>query len=34
MIIIMRFAEKNVFGPKYIDIYKFWGFAGGGGWVG
>ena len=26
MIIIMIFGE-NVFGPKYIDIYQFWGFA-------
>ena len=29
MIIIMRFCENNVLGPKYIDIYKFWGFIGG-----
>ena len=28
MIIIMRFGENNVLGPKYINIYTFWGFAG------
>ena len=27
----MRFGENNVFGPKYIDIYQFRGFVGGGG---
>ena len=31
MIIIMRFGEKNVLGPKYIDIYLFQGFVGRGG---
>ena len=25
VIIIMRFIENNVLGPKYIYIYKFWG---------
>ena len=32
-IIIMRFSENNVLGPKYIDIYQFWRFVGGGGVV-
>ena len=31
VIIIRRFAENNILGPKYIDIYKFGGLAGGGG---
>ena len=30
VLIIMRFREDNVLGLKYIDIYKFWGFVGGG----
>ena len=30
MTIIMIFGENNVLGPKYIDIYQFWGFVGGG----
>ena len=30
MIIIMRSDENNVLGPKYIDIYQFWGVVGGG----
>ena len=29
MIIIMRFGENNVLGPKYIDIYEFRGVRGG-----
>ena len=29
MMIIMRFGENNVFGPKYIDIYEFRGVWGG-----
>ena len=29
MKIIMRFGENNVLGPKYIDIYEFWGVWGG-----
>ena len=29
MIIIMRFGENNVLGPKYIDIYEFGGGTGG-----
>ena len=29
MIIIMRFGE-NVLGPKYINIYEFWGLGTGG----
>ena len=29
MIIIMRFGENNVFGPKYIDICQFQRLAGG-----
>ena len=28
MIIIMRFGENNVLGPKYIDIYDFGRFGG------
>ena len=28
-IIIMRFGEDNVLGPKYIDIYEFRGVQGG-----
>ena len=28
MIIIMRFGENNVSGPKYIDIYQVQGLAG------
>ena len=28
MIIIMRFDENNVLGPKYINIYQFWGWEG------
>ena len=27
VIIITRFGENNVLGPKNIDIYQFWGFA-------
>ena len=27
MIIIIVFDENNVLGPKYIDIYQFWGLA-------
>ena len=30
MIIIKRFGENNALVRKYIDIYKFWGLAGGG----
>ena len=30
VIIIMRFGENNVFGPKYIDIYQFLELVGGG----
>ena len=29
VIIIVRFGENNVLGPKYINIYKFWRFVGG-----
>ena len=28
----MKFGENNVLGPKYIDIYQFQGFVGGGAW--
>ena len=27
VIIILRFGENNVLGPKYIDIYQFRGLA-------
>ena len=27
MIIIMRFGENIVLGPKYINIYEFWGYG-------
>ena len=29
VIIIIRFGENNLLGTIYIDIYQFWGWAGG-----
>ena len=25
VMIVLRFGENNVVGPKYINIYEFWG---------